>query len=117
MYGGYGGQMFGFTSWLGMNSKAGKLARFVKEIQSHMRLRTSGDRHEIRQSYLPTFWYRLAKRLELDGKDAVNEVIELMDDYFLTKDDYDAIIELCVGDLSEKNLNIPSQVKSAFTRE
>ncbi|RPA86218.1 DNA replication factor C, large subunit [Ascobolus immersus RN42] len=117
MYGGYGGQMFGFTTWLGNNSKAGKLSRFVKEIQSHMRLRTSGDRHEVRQSYLPTFWYRLAKTLEIEGADAVDKVIDLMDDYYLTKDDYDAIIELCVGPLAEGNLNIPSQVKSTFTRQ
>jgi len=31
-----------FTQWLGNNSKYGKLTRYVKEIQSHMRLRTSG---------------------------------------------------------------------------
>lgn len=117
IYGGYGGQMFGFTTWLGNNSKQSKLSRFVKDIQSHMRLRASGDRHEIRESYLPMLWDLLPKRLERDGKVAIPPVIELMDSYFLTRDDFDAIIELGVGPMSEENLKIPTAVKSTFTRE
>ncbi|KAI5791607.1 chromosome transmission fidelity factor [Peziza echinospora] len=117
VYGGYGGQQFGFTSWLGNNSKYGKLSRYVKEIQSHMRLRASGDRNEIRQSYLPALWSKLGKRLEMDGKEAIPEVIKLMDDYFLTREDYDAILELGVGPMAEGTLNIPTQVKAGFTRE
>jgi len=116
VYGGYGGHIFGFTTWLGNNSKQSKLSRFVKDIQSHMRLRASGDRHEIRESYIPVLWDKLAKRLERDGKEAIPEVIELMDSYFLTRDDFDAIIELGVGPMSEENLKIPSLVKSTFTR-
>lgn len=116
-YGSYGGQMFGFTAWLGMNSKQGKLGRYIKDIQAHMRLRASGDRHEIRQNYLPTLWNSLGKRLELEGKEAIPAVIDLMDSYFLTRDDFDAIAELGVGPMSEENLKIPSLVKSAFTRE
>lgn len=115
VYGNIGHQI-SFTSWLGNNSKAGKLARYVKEIQSHMRLRAHGDRHEIRQQYLPTLWRLLPQRLEMHGKDVINDCIELMDDYFLTKEDYDAIIELGVGPMSEEVLNIPTQVKTAFTR-
>ncbi|RPB04537.1 DNA replication factor C, large subunit [Choiromyces venosus 120613-1] len=115
MYGGYGGQPLGFTLWLGNNSKQGKLSRFVKEIQSHIRLRASGDRHEVRQTYIPAFYNMLAKRLERDGKDAILEVIDTMDDYFLTKDDWDAIVELIVGPASA--LDIPTQAKSSFTRQ
>ncbi|KAJ6279280.1 replication factor c subunit 1 [Bipolaris maydis] len=71
-------------------------SRMVKEIQAHMRLRSSGDRHEIRQQY----------KLQKEGKEAVPEIIELMDSYYLTKDDFDAIMEL----------GIDSQAKSTFTR-
>ena len=116
-YGGYGGQMFGFTSWLGMNSKQNKLSRYLKEIQSHMRLRASGDRNEIRQSYLPILWDLGPKKLELQGKEAISPVIELLDNYYLTRDDFDAIVELGIGPMSEANLNIPTLVKSSFTRE
>ncbi|KMQ46988.1 hypothetical protein HL42_2323 [Trichophyton rubrum] len=106
----------GFTSWLGNNSKQGKMARQVKEIQGHMRLRASGDRHDIRQQYMPVIWNKTVKRMEVDGKDSVDDVIDFMDSYFLTKDDYDSIIELGLGPMNEKNINIQSQTKATFTR-
>jgi len=107
-----------FTAWLGNNSKMGKLTRQVKEIQSHMRLRSSGDRHEVRQEYVPMFWNMLPKRLATEGKEVVPEIIDLMDSYFLTKDDYDAIVELGVGPMEDKveNLALQPPTKSAFTR-
>jgi replication factor C subunit 1 len=105
-----------FTSWLGNNSKLGKLSRFVKEIQGHMRLRVTADRHEIRQTYLPILFEKLIKRLQQDGKDAVPEIIELMDSYFLTKDDWDAILELGVGQADMEKVKIETQAKSTFTR-
>lgn len=105
-----------FTTWLGNNSKYGKLGRFVREIHSHMRLRTSGDHNEIRQQYLPVLWHQLVKRLEVEGKDAVEDVINLMDSYYLTRDDFDAIKELGVGYQSEELVNIDTQTKATFTR-
>lgn len=81
-----------------------------------MRLRASGDRHEIRQQYLPTLWYRLIKVLEQRGKDGVEDVIELMDSYFLTKDDWDAILELGVGPMSMESIKLETQTKASFTR-
>ncbi|KKY21405.1 putative chromosome transmission fidelity factor [Phaeomoniella chlamydospora] len=115
-YGNLNGQV-GFTSWLGQNSKFGKLSRFVKEIQGHMRLRASGDRHEIRQQYLPALWNRTVKRLMDDGKEAVDEIIDLMDSYFLTKEDYDAMIELGLGEMDEEKVRIDPTTKSSFTRQ
>lgn len=88
----------------------------MKEIQGHMRLRASGDRHEVRQQYLPTLWYQLVQRLQFQGKDAVEDIIELMDSYFLTKDDWDALLELGVGPMNAEDVKIDSQTKSAFTR-
>ena len=81
-----------------------------------MRLRTSGDRHEIRQQYLPSLWYFLIKRLEVEGKDSVEDIIEMMDSYFLTKDDWDAILELGVGPMNGDAIKLDSQTKSTFTR-
>lgn len=105
-----------FTSWLGKNSSQGKLTRMVKEIQAHMRLRSSGDRHEVRQQYIPMFWDKLVKKLEAEGKDAVPDIIDLMDSYYLTKDDFDAIMELGVGAMDQEKVKINSQAKSTFTR-
>ncbi|KAK2790255.1 hypothetical protein FQN53_000021 [Emmonsiellopsis sp. PD_33] len=105
-----------FTSWLGNNSKQGKMARQVKEIQGHMRLRASGDRHEIRQQYLPALWNKLARPLMEEGKEVVEDVIDLMDSYFLTRDDWDSITELGLGPMDQKELTIDSQTKATFTR-
>ncbi|RSL60872.1 hypothetical protein CEP54_006503 [Fusarium duplospermum] len=112
------GQLMGsnFTSWLGNNSKSGKLGRYIREIHSHMRLRSSGDHHEIRQQYLPVLWDQLVNRLQHEGNDAVGEVIDLMDSYFLTRDDFDAIQELGVGPMNEERVKIETKTKAAFTR-
>jgi replication factor C subunit 1 len=105
-----------FTSWLGNNSKLGKLSRMVKEIQGHMRLRSSADRHDVRQQYVPMFWHQLPKRLEKDGKEAIQPIIDLMDSYFLTKEDFDSVLELGIGNMDAKQVKIDAQTKSAFTR-
>ncbi|KAJ5484129.1 Replication factor C subunit 1 [Penicillium diatomitis] len=105
-----------FTTWLGQNSKQGKLSRFVKEIQGHMRLRTSGNRDEIRQQYMPMLWDKSVKRLQDEGKECVDEVIDFMDAYFLTRDDFDAMVELGLGPMDQSNVKLDTQTKATFTR-
>ncbi|KAB8278505.1 hypothetical protein BDV30DRAFT_222681 [Aspergillus minisclerotigenes] len=106
----------GFTSWLGQNSKQGKLWRCTKEIQGHMRLRASGDRDEIRQQYLPLIWDKLVRRLMKDGKEGVEDVIDFMDSYFLTRDDWDALVELGLGPMDQSMVKLDTQTKATFTR-
>ncbi|KAM7206344.1 replication factor C subunit 1 [Rhypophila sp. PSN 637] len=105
-----------FTSWLGNNSKTAKLGRFVREIHSHMRLKSSGDHNEVRQQYLPVLWHQTVKRLEVEGKESVSDVIGLMDSYYLTREDFDSIKELGVGPMDEEKLSIDTQTKASFTR-
>ncbi|KAI1269646.1 replication factor RFC1 C terminal domain-containing protein [Xylariaceae sp. FL1019] len=106
-----------FTGWLGNHSKTGKLGRYIREIHSHMRLRASGDHNEIRQQYLPVLWTQLIQRMADEGKESVEEVIELMDSYFLTRDDFDYIKELGVGPQNEESVSIETQTKATFTRQ
>lgn len=112
------GQLLGsnFTTWLGNNSKYGKLGRYIREIHSHMRLKASGDHNEIRQQYLPVLWSQLINKLAEEGKESVEEVIELMDSYFLTREDFDSIKELGVGPQNEEAVSIDTQTKATFTR-
>ena len=117
VYGTMAGNQTRFTAWLGNNSKTGKLSRFIKEIQGHMRLRVSADKNEIRQTYLPILFEKLVKRLQDDGKEAVSDIIELMDSYYLTKDDWDAILELGVGKADMESIKIETQAKATFTRQ
>jgi len=81
-----------------------------------MRLRASGDRDEIRQQYMPALWDKMVRPLMVDGKDAVESVIDLMDSYFITREDFDSIVELGLGPMSESIVDIHPQTKSAFTR-
>lgn len=81
-----------------------------------MRLRASGDRHEVRQQYLPALWNKTVRVLRDEGKEAVPSVIDLMDSYYLTKDDFDSMIELGVGTMSEENAKLETQTKATFTR-
>ena len=99
-----------------IDTPAGRLSRLIKEIQGHMRLRTSADRHEIRQQYLPLLHSHLVKRLEVEGKDAVPEVIDLMDSYYLTKEDWDSLLELGVGPMELGSVKLETQTKATFTR-
>ena len=81
-----------------------------------MRLRASGDRHEVRQQYLPALWDKTVRVLRDEGKEAVPRVIDLMDSYFLTKDDFDSMVELGVGTMSEEHAKLETQTKATFTR-
>ena len=81
-----------------------------------MRLRTSGSRDEIRQQYMPYVWDKSVNRLMTEGKESVDDVIDFMDSYFLTRDDFDAVMELGLGPMDQSNVKIDSQTKATFTR-
>jgi replication factor C subunit 1 len=51
-----------------------------------------------------------------DGKEAVDDVIDLMDSYFLTREDWDALVELGLGPMDESKVKLDTQTKSTFTR-
>jgi replication factor C subunit 1 len=109
--------MFIFFTYGLAHTFSGKLSRYVKEIQGHMRLKASGDRHEIRQQYLPALWNKTFKPLQAEGKEAVQGIIDFMDSYYLTRDDYDAIVELGVGPMDmEKQAKVETATKATFTR-
>ncbi|KAF9115055.1 AP-3 complex subunit delta [Mortierella sp. AM989] len=117
--GGQFGPMMQFPLFLGQYSKSAKYNRMVKELQIRMRLKISGDKNEVRQSYLPALFPALTKPLLRDGVDAIPELIEFMDSYYLSKEDWDSVLELGIGRNDGKKVmdNIPSTTKSAFTRK
>lgn len=48
---------------LGNLSKGNKNYRLLKELQLHMRLHISGDKSDVRQSYLPSLLPRITQPL------------------------------------------------------
>jgi len=117
--GAHGHNTRAFPAWFSRNSTQGKLQRFLGDIQIRMRLKVSGDRREIRQSYLPTLFTTLTQPFVNKSETAVEEVIEVMDQYFLTRDEFDGILELGLGDSDgEKVLKgVPATVKTNFTKQ
>jgi len=107
-----------FPSWLGRNSTFIKRQRLLREVSSHIQPHISGSRAEIRASYLAGLRRPLVRGLETRGADAIDDTIELMDQYSLTKDDFDTILEmqLSANGVPEGN-NIPSNVKAGLTRQ
>lgn len=51
-----------------------------------------------------------------EGKESVDEVIDFMDAYFLTREDWDALLELGLGPMDESTVKLDTQTKAAFTR-
>ncbi|KAF8994582.1 replication factor RFC1 C terminal domain-containing protein [Cyathus striatus] len=116
----YGGQnAMTFPAWLGQNSKQAKLNRQLSDVQVRMRLRVSGDKGEIRQSYIPALFPYIVKPLMDTGASAVEEVIDRMDEYFLSKDDWDTVVELGVGDNKDDFImkKISTATKTALTKK
>ncbi|KAF9494490.1 DNA replication factor C, large subunit [Pleurotus eryngii] len=117
---GYGGpNAMSFPQWLGQNSKQNKLNRQLTDVQVRMRLKVSGDKSEIRQSYLPALFPHIVRPLIDDGSAAVDKVIERMDEYYLSKEDWDTVVELGVDQNKDELVlkRIPAATKTAFTRK
>lgn len=101
-----------FAGWLGQNSKQIKGVRILRELHDHASVFTSGDKNEFRLNYLPTIAARLTKPLEGEDPD-ISGVIKFMDEYWLTRDDWDSVLDLGYQDYLK---NIPTKNKSSFTR-
>lgn len=112
-------QRINFAGWLGQNSKAMKFQRLLQELQYHTRLRTSTDKVELRLDYVPVFVKKLTDPLLQGQENGIEEVIEMMDYYYLSKEDWDSLLEFgignCKGELITKKLT--TKTKSAFTRK
>ncbi|KAJ6551533.1 replication factor RFC1 C terminal domain-containing protein [Mycena capillaripes] len=116
----YGGpNSLSFPQWLGQNSKQTKLSRQLSDVQIRMRLKVSGDKAEIRQSYIPALFPHIVKPLMDVGASVVEEVIEKMDEYYLTKEDWDTIIELGVDEKKDDLVlkKISTATKTTLTKK
>jgi replication factor C subunit 1 len=65
---------------------------------------------------MPLIWDKTVKRLRDEGKESVDEVIDFMDAYFLTRDDFDAMVELGLGPMDQSTVKLDTQTKATFTR-
>ncbi|KAI9284892.1 replication factor RFC1 C terminal domain-containing protein [Umbelopsis sp. AD052] len=111
-----GAHRLNFPAWLGQNSKTQKKKRLLRELQIHMRTKSSGDKYEVRQNYLPVLNQLIFSALLEEDYDAA---FEIMDSYYLDKDLVDAIAELEFPLRGQKTLQsqLTTSIKSTFTRK
>ena len=109
-----------FPAWFGKNSAQGKFKRYLGELGHHMRTETSVDKEDLRMTFLPFLRHKLISPLTkaAEGGNGSGDVIDLMDTYHLTRDDWDSINEICqLKGQKELTKDIDTKTKSAFTRE
>ena len=110
----------GFPQWLGRNSTATKRQRLLKEISGHIGAKVSASKEEVRASYISALRGPLLAPLAERGADGIDDVIGTLDEYGLTKDDFDSIMELeLLARKTDKSAftALPAAVKSALTRK
>jgi replication factor C subunit 1 len=106
-----------FPGWFGKNSKQSRVDRVLQELQKHMRMHISANKVGVSMDYLTILKEKLSKPLIKKANDGVAEVIHTMNEYYLTRDDFDTILELSTWP-GQKDLMtcIDSKVKANFTR-
>ncbi|KAJ6852365.1 replication factor C subunit 1 isoform X2 [Iris pallida] len=109
-----------FGGWLGKNSTMGKNLRLLEDVHLHV-LASQGsslDRATLRIDYFSLLVKHLTDPLRMMPKDAaVQKVVEVMDAYSLSQEDFDTIVELSKfqGHLNPMD-GIQPAVKAALTK-
>lgn len=110
-----------FPKWLGKYSQTSRRYREVAELHGRTRRLASATRTELVLDYIPFWKQPLLKPLQRQGKSGIPSVIDFMDGYGITRDDWDIILEIDDLDGKEKKLKppygVPTTVKTAFTRQ
>ena len=104
-----------FPTWLAKNSSHSRLDRQLQEMHKHMSLHTTVNKNQLYE-YVSVFGLRLSDPLIKSGTAGILSVLKLMNDYGLTRQDFDTITELHTFGKTAANLSICSKVKAAFTR-
>lgn len=106
-----------FPSWFGKNSKQGRVDRVLQELQKHMRIHISANKLGVGMDYLSVLKNMLTKPLITKGTEGISRVIDIMNEYSLTREDFDTIVELATWPNQKDVMSmIDSKVKASFTR-
>jgi replication factor C subunit 1 len=111
-----------FPGWLGKNSSRGKSHRLVSELVTHTSIAIRQGFTPMRLDYIPYLRSKLLKPIISNGTDGINECIEILDYYGLSKDDFTDTLKdfqfTCdnVKDLKDNFAGIETNTRSALTR-
>nr|XP_046918061.1 replication factor C subunit 1-like [Dermatophagoides farinae] len=107
-----------FPQFMGKLSTTNKNNRITEELASHMKLSVNGSKQSIVMDYLEPIKTIIIDSLKnLDKESAITNVIDLLEQYSLTKEDMDSILEfsLWAGE-QDPMKTIDSKIKAALTR-
>lgn len=114
---GYMTQFPSFPSWLGKHSSTGRHDRIVQDLALHTSLRTYSSKRTLNMDYLSHMRDALVQPLTSQGVGGVQDVVALMDTYYLMKDDFENIMEVSSwGGKPSLFSKLDPKVKAAFTR-
>ncbi|XP_014439940.1 replication factor C subunit 1 isoform X2 [Tupaia chinensis] len=114
---GYMTQFPAFPSWLGKHSSTGRHDRIVQDLALHMSLRTHSSKRTVNMDYLSHVRDALVQPLASQGAEGVQDVVALMDTYYLMKEDFENIMEVSSwGGRPSPFSRLDPKVKAAFTR-
>ncbi|GAU41667.1 hypothetical protein TSUD_272510, partial [Trifolium subterraneum] len=109
-----------FGGWLGKNSTTGKNMRLMDDLHVHVLAsrESSSGRDTIRLEYLSLMLKKLTEPLRVLPKaEAVEKVVEFMNTYSISQEDFDTIVELSKFKGHANPLDgIQPAVKSALTK-
>lgn len=117
-----------FPGWLGKNSSAGKMKRLLHEVHSHAMTSNAfkADSAGMRCDYLPLIKDLTSRPMweppQGKGKEGIEDVMEIMNSYCLTRQDWESVYDLCkfpkgVGpEFVDVLKPIATATKTAFTR-
>jgi len=93
-----------FSAWMGKNSSKGRKHRLTQEIALHSMLSTGQGVGAVRLEYVPYLRSFLLAPLLQRGAEGIPDVIKLLDDYGLSKDDFSE-------SLKDLSMQLPSSTK------
>ena len=93
-----------FSAWMGKNSSKGRKHRLTQELSLHSMLATGQGFGATRLEYAPYLRSFLLAPLVQRGQGGIAEVIKLLDDYGLSKDDFS-------DSLKDLSIPLPSSTK------
>ncbi|KAM7259826.1 hypothetical protein ACFE04_015567 [Oxalis oulophora] len=109
-----------FGGWLGKNSTAGKNVRLLEDLHVHMLASRESNlgRVSLRLEYLTLLLKQLTDPLhQLPKDEAVNKVVNFMNEYSITQEDFDTIMDISKFKGQKPPLEgIAPDVKGALTR-
>ncbi|XP_044776168.1 LOW QUALITY PROTEIN: replication factor C subunit 1-like [Neomonachus schauinslandi] len=110
-------QFLTFPSWLGKHSSISKHYHIVQDLALYMSLRTDSSKRTVNVDYLSHIRDAVVQPLTSQGVEGVQDVIALMESYYLMKEDFENIMEISSwGGKSSPFSKLDPKVKAAFTR-